>query len=822
MTRLPALLVLMLVSVRLATHDILRGRVMDTSGIPVVGAQVLARSATDGTARTTTSDSVGAWMLDWPSGPGDYLVRIAATGHESVTQRIRRAGTDSVLVVDVVLARTSIARLPRIVTTAAAPRIDRTPPREDVGAKEQFGTDPDLLPPWLSGALGAFATEMSDVITTNGGISVLGTGPTQNAVTLNGFAFPGSQIPRDIKMRARISASSYDPSIGWFSGARTNVQLAPGGLFTSRTARATIDAPAMQSGDPIAAAQGNRVSRADISLAGDGPLFGPFTYNAGLQVTRTASHQATLASSGADAFASAGIAPDSVARLMRLLSAAAVPVGGTSDLQAIDHVVVLSRIDHAPYDWSTLEPARTTASLTVFGDWTRQGAIGRSVSSTAAHGGKSVRQIGLLEAEVSHYSPDGALFTARTGASVDHSASEPELALPDGRVRVASSGSGTNPGGLTTLAFGGNAGLRSDSRRWTWESGAEWQLYPAGYATHRVKLAGDIRLDGFVDEVAPNALGTFSFNSLADLAANTPSSFSRTSGARIQHGREWNAFASAGDLWRVNPNLQLLYGVRVEGNAFAGGPPSNADIASDFDARTDATPRGVAVLPRVGFTFAVPGGAGRPLGTLRGGTGAFRNLLDPRLIGAPFALTGLPNGTARLSCVGAGVPTPDWSAYSQDPSAVPTQCTSGVDGTLRDGAPDVRILDPSLQPQLAWRSNLAWASNWRGLGYALGGVYSSDRYQPGTVDLNFAGTQRFTIADEGRPVFVDPSSIVGSTGAVTSVDARRVASYGQVNASTSNLRAISRQLTAAIMPPLVRLPGGGLFAESGLSYSLSS
>ena len=825
MLRLPALLVLLFVPTQRSPHEILRGHVTASSGLPVVGAQILARRATDGGARTAVTDSLGAWTIDWQDGSGDYLVRVTAPTYESATIRVIRSGTDSVLIADVVLQRARAAqRLAPVVVQAPAPRIERTTPRDEigVGARESFGTDPDLLPPSLAGDLGAFGTQMSDVITTSGGISVLGTGPAQNAVTLNGFAFPGSQIPRDVKMRARIGASSYDPSVGWFTGARTNVQLAPGGLFTSRTARTTVDVRALQTGAPIGNAVGQYPNRFDVSLAGDGPLFGPFTYNAGVQTTRTAARQATLTSSSPDALRAAGVAPDSVASLMRLLSAAGVPLGGPGDEAVTDHITLLSRIDYAPYDWSTLQPARTTWGLTAFGDLTRQGAVGRSIGGTASHGGTSTHQIGLLEGEVSSYLRSGALFTARTAASVDRGTTARALGLPDGRVRVASVGSGTEQGGLTTLAFGGNAGLQSDSRRWTWETGSELQLYPAGYSAHRVRIAGDLRIDGFTDAVAPNALGTFSFNSLADLAANRPSAFSRVSGARIQRGSELNAFLSVGDLWRASEKLQLLYGIRLERNTFASTPPANPDIARDFGARTDRAPSGGAVLPRAGFTYSVGNRGGRPIGSLRGGTGMFRNLLDPRIIGGPSVLTGLPGGTSQLACVGAGVPSPDWAAYSRDPSSVPTQCAAGVDGIFGDDSPDVRLLEPALEPQLAWRSNLAWASSWHGLGYSIGGVYSNDRHQPGAMDLNFAGVSRFTVADEGRLVFVAPSSIVGSTGAVSAVDARRVPSFGQVSATISNLRAISRQATVLIMPPLVNLPRGAILAETGLSYSQSS
>jgi hypothetical protein len=391
-------------------------------------------------------------------------------------------------------------------------------------------------------------------------------------------------------------------------------------------------------------------------------------------------------------------------------------------------------------------------------------------------------------------------------------------------VRVASdlTTRGTD-GGLATLTFGGNGALRADARRWTWESAAELELYPPGYSAHRVKLAGDVRVDGFADAAAPDASGTFAYNSLADLEAGRPAAFTRTLGAPARRGREWNAFLSVGDLWRAGQRLQLLYGVRVEGSAFAGAPPRNPDVERAFGARTDRLPHAAAVLPRAGFTLDLPGPNGRPLGTLRGGAGAFRSLLDPRVAAGPSVATGLPDGVTRLTCVGDAVPTPDWDAFARDPAAVPTRCADGGTGVYRDGAADVQLVDPRFRPPQSRRGNLAWSSHWRGVGYSLGGIYSDDRHQPGAVDLNFAGVPRFALAAEGgRPVFVSPASIVASTGAVSPVEGRRSAAFGRVTRATSTLRGVGRQATALLFPPLLPLPGGGLVAETIVGYTYSA
>jgi len=846
MLRPTPFLALLLAVAQPARHEILRGRVTDAAGAPVPGAEVIATRAPDRAYRVAHGDSAGAWRIDWPDGTGDYLVRVAAPGFDRVARRVVRAGAgaeaDSVLVVDVVLARTAAPSpgrslgqpLAAVVTRAPRTRPDRAPGRgSDVGASERFATDPDLLPPASAGDLHAAGALIPDIVATPNGISVLGLGPAQNAITLNGMAFGGTQLPRDVAARVRVATSSYDPSIGWFSGARTNVQLASGGLFTSRSTRVTGDAPALQANDAVAKGLGQRVAAADASLAGDGPLGGPFTYNAGVQASRRTADLASLATADAELLRHAGVAPDSAARLLQLLGRAGVPLGRLRDAAAAtDHVVLLGRVDHAPYDWDTLRAATTTWGLTAYGDWTRRGAVGRGVTGTPAHAGASDRRVGFLGVDWSRYLRSGALATVRTGVSADRATGAPDLALPDGRVRVASDLPDAAASGLATLSFGGNGALRTDARRWTWESAAELEVAPAAYAAHRVKLAGDVRLDGFADRASPDALGTFTFNSLADLAANRAAAFTRTLGAPTRRGREWNAFVSAGDLWRATPRLQVLYGARLEASTFADTPASNPAVTAAFGARTDRAPSAMAVLPRAGFTFDVPGPDGRPTGSVRGGVGAFRNLLDPRVVAGPSAATGLPDGVTRLACVGAGVPTPDWSAFARDLAAVPDRCAGSVDGVLRDAplrdaplrdaAPDVQLVDPRYRPQQSWRSNLSWTSSWRGFGYVLAGVYTDDRHQPNAMDLNFAGVPRFTLGDEGRPVFVSPASVVAATGAVSPVEARRSAAFGRVTRATSDLRGVGRQATALVYSPLVHLPNGGLIAETAFGYALSS
>src|SRR5262249_41405074 len=238
-------------------------------------------------------------------------------------------------------------------------------------------------------------------------------------------------------------------------------------------------------------------------------------------------------------------------------------------------------------------------------DYTHSGAQNMIPTGTPAHAGRSTNAIGALEGEYANYFGNDYLADLRSRVSLTHATTDPYLLLPDGRTLVSSTFA-DGAGGITTLAFGGNSGLQRDQRSWTWESMGDLLFYPPGNAAHRVKITAASRLDGFNRDLFGNQLGTFSFNSLADFAANRPAAFSRTLDAPAQTGGEWNGFVSLGDLWRVNPSLQVMYGARVEANRFTEAPAFNSAAASAFGQNTDHAPSSISASPRLGFPWTPP------------------------------------------------------------------------------------------------------------------------------------------------------------------------------------------------------------------------
>jgi hypothetical protein len=802
-------------------HDTLRGIVTSDSGRALRGAEIIITMAPLRDSRMTKADASGHYSILFADGTGDYLVHISAIGYETFRKRVTRVGTDSVFTVDAKLANAGAQKLAAVSVSAQKP----TPPGRDenfrkpgVGSAEQIaGGVSGAVSPDHAGNLVAIASTIPGIATTPGGLSVAGLSAGQNSTTLNGMAFGGADIPRDAATQVRVSRSSYDPARGWFGGMNENVELTRGQIFSSRRTHLTVDAPLAQYTDPISSAMGQRFSNIVASFGGDGAMDDDkYAYNFGVQASRRSSDAVTLTDAGSAVLQGAGVSTDSANRLFDILSAAGVPLRARTvpSSHVTQNASFIARFDRAPYNWTTFRPARTTWGLLTYAKLASDNAVTTSPTATAAQGGSSSQAIGMIQALYSTYFHADYLNEEKSAFTYSRNRSEPYLTLPSGSVLVASSFPDAT-GGLTALAFGGNGALLTDTRRWTWETTSQTEFYAQGREAHRVKLNFDSRFDAESQQRSSNSLGSYSYNSLADLAANQPAIFTRTLSTPTAHGSVWNGFLAVGDLWRVSPDLQLMYGARLEANRFTSAPASNPAVQSAFGLRTDAVPNTVHLSPRIGFTWVRRAGgndfmASRvgefrfgPPSYVRGGIGEFRNFLGADLLTNASIATGLPGAVHSVTCVGPAIPVPDWGDYISDQSAIPSECVAGATPAFTDAAPSVQLFDPSYTAPRSWRANLAYSSTFRNtLLYSIEGLYSLNVNQPGRTDVNFANVPRFTLSGEGRPVFVRPTSIVATSGTISPVDARVAPAFGHVINNVSSLTSRSSQITIRASPSL--------------------
>ena len=800
----------------------LRGRVTGPDSQPVPRAMVIASPLADGAAPagsdSVQADSLGRFTLRMARAPR-YLVVVRASGFQPGRRTVAREGEAATVAADVALARAAVTLNTVRVQEVRRPTINETV-GSDVGTSSSFANSP--VTPSDAGNLAAMAATIPGVTLTPGadggppGFSVLGLGPSQNAVALNGLGFGGAQVPAAGFTMSRLQTASADPSVGGFSGGLLSLTLFRGSNFRGGQAVAIVEDPALQWTDAAGARLGQQYRNVQVSASRTGPIVRDrLFYNVSGQLGRRASDLTTLGAADPAALAAVGVSPASEQQLYAALGAIGAPAPrGGADVTSTTGGSLLTRIDILPTQ-------RRTLNVTLNGSWNRTGPSFLGPLTLASQGGRTEAWTAGAQAEHAHYVANRFLSRTRSGVSLGGNETRPTAALPDGRVLVRST-LDDGRGGLATLRFGGAsaAGRRGANRAWETTNETTWYTGRG----HQPKVAGGLKLDAYDGDQTSNRFGTYTYNSLDDLAAGRPATFTRTLGGFHTEGRALTGWASAGDLWRVTDRLSVQGGVRVEANRYGGLPAYNAAVDSLFGVRTDDVPGVVAVSPRLGVTWGYgrqrasgvgsPFGGGQPRGTLRASIGQFRGTLPATLLTSAVNGTGLSDALQRVACVGPAVPAPDWAAFARDAAAIPTACVpvsgSTGTGTFADARPPVTVFARGYDATRSWRASLGWQGRvLRTLAMNVDATWSRNLNQPGTRDLNFAGREAFALpAEDGRPVYVDVARVDPASGAVDPLASRLTPRFSRVSAQTSDLRADSRQLSMRIGP------SGGFFVSS--------
>jgi hypothetical protein len=674
----------------------------------------------------------------------------------------------------------------------------------------------------MRGDLDALALTVPGVSVGGGGVSVFGLSPAQNSRTLNGLAFNGGSVPRAAVTQTRLATSTYDPARGGFSGAQTQVTIAPGTAYTRRRAFLTFDSPALQVPDALARHAGIPYSSLDLNLGADGPAkMDRWVYNTGIQLKRRSQDVVSMLTAPGDVLQHSGVAGDSVARLVTALQSVGAPIrsGYSGGSSVTDAVSFIARVDRPLFDYNTFTPTSSTWGLVGFANYARDGVVNFVPTTLPTAAKASTRFAAGLQASYSAYTgkQHQRLNELRSAVSLTEVTEHPFVRLPNGRVLVSSEfPDGT--GDVATLQIGGSGVGDARNTGLTWEVSNESQFYWKGHAAHRGKVLLNSRVDTYLNVPASNEFGTFTFNSIADVASNRPSTFTRTFRPSRRALSVWNGAASLSDNWSPLERLSLIYGVRLDGSAPITKPAADPELARILGTRTDAAPFDWQVSPRVGFNWYYTGTrAGRgassgpmgtfytvPSGVIRGGIGQFRDVLDPNAAAAASAPSGFGDANSRLQCVGDAVPAPSWAEYAADPERIPAECASTATvPSFASYARDVGFLSNRYRPSRSWRANLSWSSTFKALQYSIDGVYSLHLNQASVRDENFPGVEQFALpAEGGRPVFVPVDAIAPASGAVAAAAGRISPTYSSVMGRYSDLRGQARQVTVRVRPAM--------------------
>ncbi|MEO7455248.1 MAG: carboxypeptidase regulatory-like domain-containing protein [Gemmatimonadaceae bacterium] len=794
--------------------DVIRGVITGPDNAPIENANITATSVQGNVNRTARTDKGGRFTITFPGGEGDYFVNIAALGFAPRRFEVKRTADQDILVADARLQR--MVLLDTMKATAERGRVNRNDKAGDVSGSE-IAANAAAVSAAQQGDLNAMAASIPGVTPVTGadgdpaGFSVLGLSADQNSTTLNGQNFGSSNIPRDAQVSSSLITTPYDVSRGGFSGGQFNINSGSGSNFIRRTGSLNVDSPKLQWTDPTARALGQQYSNLSLGGALSGPIvMDKAYYSVSYQLGRRANDLQTLMNTDPSGLQATGVSADSIARLLQLTQSANIPSsisGGIPNDKLQDQGAVFGSLNFTP-------PGSTsgqTFSTTFNGNWNRQTPVGQLTGELPAHSGDRTNFGGGVQGSHTSYIRNVVLSESGINLNYNRNYGTPYTLLPNGSVLINSTfADGT--GAQRTIGFGGNSSLSTESRNLS--IGATNQLsWFSKDNKHRLKLASEVRRDGYEQNQTTNSLGSFFFNSLADLQANRPAVYTRTLSPRLQSASQTVGAISLGDSWKKSSDFQLQYGLRVDGNHYSATPTFNSAVQQAFGVRNDVVPNKLYLSPRMGFSWtygeapqiaAFDGAVRGPRAVVRGGIGVFQNMPGATLLGGAIDNTGLPSGLQQLSCVGPAAPAPQWSQYAADPNSIPTTCADGTSGTVfASNAPNVTMFSKDYQERRSVRGNIQWNGPVLNNRFVttVDATYGVNMNQGSFIDLNFANSAKFNLADEGgRPIFANVSSIVPTTGAIAVRDAKVNSAFNRVTQLTSDLRSNSKQLRVSVSP----------------------
>jgi len=793
--------------------DIITGVITADDGTPIPQATVEAFSLETQVTRRAMTDARGRFTILFTDGGGQYRMSVRVLGMTPRIQLVQRDADEDRLVWNVQLRGSPITLEGIDVTGQQNLRGGEAP---TPGSLER-AFSPDQLaqlpidPTDLASLVGLVAgvLPLSGTDSTASSFSVAGLGPDANAVTLDGLLFGNTTVPQEGLRQTRVITNTYDVSRGQFAGGlvssttRSGSNVVQGStMFNYRNPNLAVDP-----GDSPYT-QGFTMNQFSGGIGGPIVKDKVFIFVSGMARLRSDPQQTLLSGSPTD-FTHLGIAADSVSRFLQIVDSLegtqynSVTGGAT---RANNNYSGLAR-----FDW-LLSNEHT---LTLRGNWngTSQDPARVGTLGLPQTGGDLTNSSGGFMATVTSHFGSTVLNEVHGFWQGARNNGDPFITLPQGRVQVASTLPDTTLS-VTTLVFGGNAGLPTHSTSSSFEGADELSLLP-GAGHHRIKLGATWLTERSDNLFAGNSLGTFSYNSLGALDSGQAAMFRRTLDAVERRSNDQQFGFYAADVWVIQRAFQLTYGVRLEGSNFGDAPAYNPAVDSAFGFRTDRLPSEWHASPRAGFTWTIggsnfgPGGAGGYGGgvfqpaswVIRGGVGEFRNQPPTSLVAQARAATGLGQSQTQVTCIGSAVPLPDWQAYGSADS-IPSECLSGSGpqaGGLT-GAPTVTVLAPGFQVPRAWRASLGVERRLNQLlRFNVDASVAAGVQQTGYTDLNLNTTPKFFLANEaGRPVYVPASAIAPATGAPSFIASRADTAFSSVVEAFSGLKTTSEQVTASM------------------------
>src|SRR5438105_2127815 len=308
---------------------------------------------------------------------------------------------------------------------------------------------------------------------------------------------------------------------------------------------------------------------------------------------------ATLLVSDPATNARLGIANDTAARFLSTVSALGIPLqpDGIPDEQTMDRASFLGRVDVVASEANHVTLRADIAGSRGLGSRGSPRGLLQNLGKSRRHNGGLLAGLTTQRSSVTNDARVTAQFATRSEVGY--------VELPRGRVFISSA---TPDGAIATYdaSVGGNQDFPAASRTQLLEGGDElaW-LSPNG--AHRVKVGFLANHGSGRSDVTEEKNGVFFFNSLADLAAGTPASFTGVLSSSLRSSSRSSAAVYVGDAWQPHGGLELDSGVRLEGSRYGDAPARNTAVEDAFGLRTDRYPSELRLSPRLGFTYSADG-----------------------------------------------------------------------------------------------------------------------------------------------------------------------------------------------------------------------
>ena len=268
---------------------------------------------------------------------------------------------------------------------------------------------------------------------------------------------------------------------------------------------------------------------------------------------------------------------------------------------------------------------------------------------------------------------------------------------------------------------------------------------------HTVKFGFDYEDNDIFNLFAQRVYGSYTFNSIADYAANRPLNYRYSdpnSGNIDDIAAKWgmrNVGLFVQDTWAVNNNLTLTFGLRYDEPMVKDSPAYNAAASTAFGRRNDETIDGNGLFqPRFGFNYTFD--SDRPT-QLRGGVGLFQGAAASVWLSNPYSNTGLAYTDYNFSS--QALVTANGIVFTPDINNQPT----GIPGAVSGATQSVDFVDGSLGQPSIWKANLAFDTElpWYGIVASVEGVATKINEAIYYQQLNLGNAT--ATAQDGRSIY---------------------------------------------------------------------